>query len=98
MTGSFTPDELRLLAISDKAQGGGGRKPVRRFAPQVVSGIGRPPSGMLGKLTDAEAAAMHHSGATRAQIALAADVGCEQVSRWRSAQGLARVYVRKDDA
>lgn len=94
MTNGFTPEELRLLKISDKAEGGGGRKPVRSREPKPPRQRpgGRQPSGMLGRLTDEQAIKLHNAGATRAQIAAAANVECVSVTRWRWLKGLSRAY------
>ncbi len=88
---SFTPAELRLLAISDRALGGGGRVPGPRRG-------GRPSTGKLGRLTDVEAIAFHEKGLTIAQMAQAADCSCDRVSEWRRLRGLSRPYNRKADS
>lgn len=94
MSGLFTPDELRLLAISDKAQGGGGR----RRMPRKGKGNGRSPSGYCGSLTDAEAFAMIERGCKLVEIADAAGITPASVSCWKSRRGRARDYNWKGKA
>lgn len=82
---TWTPEELAILALSDKVMktrgyGVGSNRPRR--------------AGKLGTLTDAQAKFLHKRGLSRLELARAANVHPCRVSIWRNKLGLARSYRR----
>lgn len=86
---TFTPEELALLAISDRAEVG------TRWGKNKNSG-NRTPRDLtrLGKLSFGQALALHHAGASREELARAADCFIGTVGEWRRRNGLARRKIR----
>jgi hypothetical protein len=87
---TFTPSELALLAISDRAEIGD--RWGRKRAPKGYRG--KSPLGQIGQLTYEQAATMCRNGCSRKELARACGLSESQVGSWKCRHGLTKAYVR----